>query len=68
MYICICNGITDKDIKDAAAGGVATAAGVYRAHECAPQCGKCVPYIKEIIGAEGAGAGFTGDALRAPEK
>ena len=68
MYICICNGITDKDIKAAADNGVATVAGVYRACDCAPQCGKCAPYIKEIIGADGAGAGFSGDGLRAPAK
>ena len=68
MYICICNGITDKDIMEAHANGATTVASVYRACESSPQCGKCRPYIKELIGAEGAGAGFSGDAMRAPEK
>ncbi len=49
MYICLCNGITDRDIRrvaDAADGSVAQ---VYRALGCAPQCGKCVPVVKAML-------------------
>lgn len=32
------------------AGGARTAAEIFRAHGCAPQCGSCVPYMKDMIG------------------
>jgi bacterioferritin-associated ferredoxin len=32
------------------AGGARTPAEVFRAHGCAPQCGSCVPYVKNMIG------------------
>lgn len=32
------------------AGGARTPAEIFRAHGCAPQCGTCVPYVKQMIG------------------
>ena len=45
MYICLCNAITDRDVRaHTAAGEGCSVAMVYRALGCEPQCGKCVPY------------------------
>jgi len=49
MYICLCNGITDHDVDRIAAGGDGTVAQVYRGLGCTPQCGKCVPVIREML-------------------
>jgi len=49
MYICLCNGITDKQVMQAVSDGAKTVSGVYKAHGCAPQCGKCACHIKDMI-------------------
>ncbi|MEH6403177.1 MAG: (2Fe-2S)-binding protein [Sneathiella sp.] len=49
MYICLCNGISDKDIEVAVSNGARTVSSVYGAHGCAPQCGKCACYIKQML-------------------
>lgn len=55
MYVCLCNGITDRDIERAAATAEGSVAQVYRGLGCAPQCGKCVPYVRDRL------AGMTGE-------
>ncbi|MEM7443520.1 MAG: (2Fe-2S)-binding protein [Pseudomonadota bacterium] len=45
MYVCICNGLTDKRIKAAIENGARSADEVYRALGCRPQCGQCVDEI-----------------------
>jgi bacterioferritin-associated ferredoxin len=49
MYICLCNGITDRDVHRVAAGGDGTVAQIYRGLGCTPQCGKCVPVVREMV-------------------
>jgi len=49
MYICLCNGITDRDIHRVAAGCDGSVAQIYRGLGCAPQCGKCVPVVREML-------------------
>ena len=49
MYICLCNGITDRDVRRVAAAGSPTVAQLYRALGCAPQCGKCVPVVRQML-------------------
>lgn len=31
------------------AAGATTPAAVFRANACSPQCGTCVPYVKDLI-------------------
>jgi len=49
MYVCLCNGFTDRQVRalPEAAGG--STAGIYRALGVRPRCGKCVPMVKEIV-------------------
>jgi bacterioferritin-associated ferredoxin len=49
MYVCMCHGFTDRQVRalPEAAGG--STASVYRALGVRPRCGKCVPMVKEIV-------------------
>ncbi|MZR30227.1 (2Fe-2S)-binding protein [Sneathiella litorea] len=49
MYICLCNGLTDRDIKSAVASGAERIANVYESLGAAPQCAKCTVNIRDII-------------------
>jgi len=49
MYICLCNGFTDKQVRSVGCTGDCTVSGVYRSLGCAPQCGKCVPMVRDIL-------------------
>ena len=47
MYVCLCNGYTDRQIRRTAAG-CDTVADVYRALGAPPRCGKCVPMVADL--------------------
>lgn len=49
MYICLCNGFTDGKVRMVARRGDCSVAEVYRALGCKPQCGKCVPFVRDLI-------------------
>ena len=48
MYICLCNGLTDRDVRNSAEGDCSVAM-VYRALGCEPRCGKCVPFVRQML-------------------
>ena len=50
MYICICNGITDRQIKVAIEKRAArSVSDMYRCLLCKPQCGRCAPTVVELM-------------------
>lgn len=49
MYVCLCNAITDRDFRAQAAAENCTVATVYRSLGSKPKCGKCVPYVKQLL-------------------
>jgi len=49
MYLCICNGLTDRNVREAAAAGQRTVKAVLRHHGIQPQCGKCLTYIHQTL-------------------
>jgi bacterioferritin-associated ferredoxin len=49
MYVCLCNGLTDRDIRRVAGPSDGSVSQVYRALGCAPQCGKCVPVVRQMV-------------------
>ena len=49
MYLCICNAISDRQVRALAESGITQAPEVYRALGCAPQCGKCIPFVQETL-------------------
>lgn len=58
MYVCVCHGFTDSQVRDLTAQGCRSLAQVYR-HLSGepPQCGKCVPYVREMLKAAGSACG-----------
>ena len=49
MYVCICNGVTDKEIKKAVAAGAGSLAEVRERLGVASQCGSCADMAMAII-------------------
>ncbi|WP_404333953.1 bacterioferritin-associated ferredoxin [Sphingomonas sp. MMS12-HWE2-04] len=56
MVVCVCNAIKERDVRTAAREGAVSACQAYRALGCAPKCGQCVPFAREIIREERAAA------------
>ncbi|KRG71605.1 (2Fe-2S)-binding protein [Pseudoxanthomonas dokdonensis] len=42
MYVCICNGVTEAQIREAAANGCATVAELTMRTGCGSNCGSCL--------------------------
>jgi bacterioferritin-associated ferredoxin len=55
MYVCLCNAITDRDLRRQIGGGECSVAAVYRALGCTPRCGKCVPFVRQMLHRSDAG-------------
>ncbi|HEV7369605.1 (2Fe-2S)-binding protein [Arenibaculum sp.] len=49
MYVCLCHAFTDKQVARMLQDGARTTAGVYRGLGCTPQCGKCVPHVRQMV-------------------
>jgi bacterioferritin-associated ferredoxin len=47
MYVCLCNGYTDRQIRKAAPNCESIAA-IYRCLGAEPRCGKCVPTVAAL--------------------
>ena len=52
MYVCLCRGITDQDIKDAIADGAESYREVRELLYLGTCCGRCAPEAKSIINEE----------------
>ena len=49
MYVCLCNGITDRQFCAHAGNENCTVSTVYRSLGARPKCGKCVPYVRQLV-------------------
>ena len=49
MIVCICNRITEGEVRKAARAGAPTPETAYAFHGCDVQCGCCLDYAQEII-------------------
>ena len=56
MFVCLCHALTDRDICRAAEA-CSRVAEVYRCYGCTPECGQCVPYVREAMRARETGLG-----------
>ena len=56
MYVCICNGITDTTIREAAARGVDTLEELTMRTGCASGCGSCADVAREILAESDTGS------------
>jgi bacterioferritin-associated ferredoxin len=67
MYICLCNGFTDGKVRMVARNGECSVSEVYRALGCKPQCGKCVPFVRDLIRAEASTAAASSAMMAPPD-
>jgi bacterioferritin-associated ferredoxin len=49
MYVCLCHGFTDGDVRAAATAGRLTVSDLYRTLDVRPTCGKCVATVRDLI-------------------
>ena len=49
MYVCICNAVTDRQIKKAVQEGHGTFEKIQQLLGVGTCCGKCEPHAKEVI-------------------
>jgi bacterioferritin-associated ferredoxin len=52
MIVCICNRITEAEVRKAARAGAPTPEKAYACLGCDVQCGCCVDYARDIIDEE----------------
>ena len=52
MIVCVCNAITEHEVRDLARAGARCAESAYAALGCELQCGSCSCYAQEIIDEE----------------
>jgi bacterioferritin-associated ferredoxin len=64
MYICICNAVTEKAIRDAVRDGARSVFDLSLRTGCSTQCGTCTDVVRDIMEATLAEIG----APRAPVK
>jgi bacterioferritin-associated ferredoxin len=60
MYLCNCNGLTEREVHEALATGCRSAGQVYRCLGVKPQCGRCVPDVRGLVRGHGASAACAG--------
>ena len=49
MYVCICNGVTELDIRQAAAAGCASVTELTMRTGCGATCGTCLPMASDLL-------------------
>ena len=49
MYICVCNAVTDTEIRHCADAGACTLHALREQLGVASCCGKCTPYARQIL-------------------
>ena len=49
MYVCICNGHRDSEIRAAAAQGLRCVREIYRSLGKPPRCGRCLSFATELV-------------------
>lgn len=50
MYVCICNGVTDRDIRQAAEAGCATMSELTMRTGAGASCGSCIQMATDLLG------------------
>jgi bacterioferritin-associated ferredoxin len=49
MIICVCRGLSDRQIAQAIADGVRRPGALFAAAGCKPQCGSCLAMIRTMM-------------------
>ena len=54
MILCVCNALSEDEVRVAARRGAPSAEVAYRSLGCEAQCGTCLCYAEEVIAEERA--------------
>ena len=54
MILCLCNRITENEVRNCARAGALSPEQAYARLGCEPQCGCCLAYAQELIDEEAA--------------
>jgi len=49
MYVCVCNAVRDRDLREAAASGCRSFKELQARTKVATCCGRCAPMAREIL-------------------
>lgn len=49
MFVCVCKGITDTQIRDAVNGGAESVRAVKESLGVSSQCGRCVSHVRDVV-------------------
>jgi bacterioferritin-associated ferredoxin len=49
MIVCVCNRLTEHEVRDAASKGARTPERAYACLGCEVQCGCCLDYAQDVI-------------------
>lgn len=49
MYVCLCNGHRDSEIRQAAASGLTSARAIYAHLGKPPRCGRCLELADKLV-------------------
>ncbi len=49
MYVCICNGVTDHQIREAASNGCTTVGDLTMRTGCGATCGSCLDMAADLL-------------------
>jgi bacterioferritin-associated ferredoxin len=49
MYVCLCNGVTDRDIREVAAAGCRALPELTMRTGCGATCGSCLDMAQQIL-------------------
>ena len=52
MIVCVCNRITESEVRKAVRCGAVTPEAAYACHGCDVQCGCCLDYAQDLIDEE----------------
>ena len=52
MIVCVCNRITESEVRKAARAGCTSPEAAYACMDCEVQCGCCLDYAQEVIDEE----------------
>ncbi len=57
MYVCVCNGVTDREVNEAIEAGAETRMDVTHACGAGGDCGSCHRQIEEMLDSKCSGSG-----------
>ena len=52
MIVCVCNAITETEVREAARAGATCPVNAYAQLDCEPHCGCCLDYAQDLIDQE----------------